>query len=130
MRGTCCFATSSGVLVDVMVPNVRPPPWIQTSTGIPPALGSGVQTLRLRQSSPIGGRRSIAAAVVVVPLTFVAPTVALWRRSLGWGLVVFNGAVAFKTGWTFVVDGGGAGALAHLPAAVVGLAVVDLALIW
>ena len=70
------------------------------------------------------------AAAVVVPLTFVALAAALWRRSLGWGLVVLNGAVAFKTGWTFVVDDGGVGALAHLPAAVVGLAVVDVALIW
>jgi hypothetical protein len=70
------------------------------------------------------------AAATVVPLTFVALAVALWRRSLGWGLVVVNGAVAFKTGWTFVVDDSGAGALAHLPAAVVGLAVVDVTLIW
>jgi hypothetical protein len=69
------------------------------------------------------------AAALVVPLTFVALAIALWRRSVGWGLVVVNGAIAFKTGWTFVVDGG-AGAWAHLPAAVVGLAVVDVALIW
>ena len=28
------------------------PPWIQTNTGRPAAVGSGVQTLRFRQSSP------------------------------------------------------------------------------
>jgi len=45
-------------------------------------------------------------------------------------LVTSNGAVIFKIGWTFVVDGGGASALAHLPAALAGLAVVDLATVW
>ena len=69
------------------------------------------------------------AVAALVPLVFGALAVALWRRSIGWALVVVNGAVIFKIGWTFVVDGGGAGALAHLPAALAGLAVVDLALV-
>src|ERR1700759_2903558 len=33
-------------------PFMNEPPWIQTSTGIPPAPSSGVHTLRFRQSSP------------------------------------------------------------------------------
>src|SRR6202008_4703240 len=33
-------------------PFMNEPPWIQTSTGSPPAPTSGVQTLRFRQSSP------------------------------------------------------------------------------
>ena len=33
-------------------PFMNAPPWIQTSTGSPPALMSGVHTLRFRQSSP------------------------------------------------------------------------------
>jgi uncharacterized membrane protein YhaH (DUF805 family) len=54
---------------------------------------------------------------------------ALWRRSLGWALVVINAAVLFKVAWTFVTDGEGTGALAHLPAALLGLAVVDAVLV-
>ena len=33
-------------------PFMNEPPWIHTSTGRPSASGSGVQTLRFRQSSP------------------------------------------------------------------------------
>ncbi len=46
-------------------PLTNAPPWIQTSTGSPVAAGSGVQTLRLRTSSPgttgSGRSRSIGA---------------------------------------------------------------------
>src|SRR3989442_5886504 len=34
-------------------PFMNEPPWIQTSTGSPPAPASGVHTLRFRQSSPV-----------------------------------------------------------------------------
>ena len=44
-------------------PLTNAPPWIHTSTGNPVAAGSGVQTLRLRTSSPgttgSGSSRSI-----------------------------------------------------------------------
>jgi hypothetical protein len=73
---------------------------------------------------------SKVALAAVVPLTFVALAAALWRRSVGWALVVVNAAVGIKIAWTFAVDDAGAGALAHLPAALAGLAVVDLALAW
>jgi hypothetical protein len=49
---------------------------------------------------------------------------AFWRRTLVWGLVVINGAVLFKIGWTYAVSGT-AGANAHLVPALAGLALVD-----
>lgn len=68
------------------------------------------------------------AVALLVPLTFAALAAALWRRSIGWALVVVNIAVLSKVGWTYGVDGG-AGADAHLVPALLGLAVVDLALL-
>ena len=56
--------------------------------------------------------------------TFTALAVAFWRRSLRWGLVVVNGAVLFKIGWTYAV-GDISGANAHLVPALVGLTVID-----
>jgi hypothetical protein len=69
------------------------------------------------------------AIALLIPLVFVGIGAALWRRSLGWALVVINAGVLFKIAWTFFTDGGGEGALAHLPAALVGLAIVDAALV-
>ncbi len=69
------------------------------------------------------GAAKIATAFLV-PLMFIAIAVALWRRSVVWALVVINAAVLFKIAWTFWY-GDTAGTLAHLPAALAGLAVVD-----
>lgn len=66
---------------------------------------------------------------LLVPVVFGGIAVALWRRSIGWALVVINAAVLFKVAWTYFFDAGGAGADAHLPTALVGLAVVDVALV-
>jgi hypothetical protein len=66
---------------------------------------------------------------LVVPATFAALGLALWRRSLVWGLAVINGAVLIKTGWTFVLSTG-TGAMAHLPAAVLGLAVLNAVILY
>jgi hypothetical protein len=89
-----------------------------------------VQMLRVEQEYLLGGWTPGKVAVaLLVPLAFVAIGAALWRRSLGWALVVINAAVLFKIAWTFVVDGERDGALAHLPAALLGLAVVDAALV-
>jgi hypothetical protein len=64
------------------------------------------------------------AVALLVPLTFAGLGTALWRRSIGWGLVVLNGAVLFKIAWTYAVgDADGAGA--HLVPALVGLVLVD-----
>jgi hypothetical protein len=60
----------------------------------------------------------------LVPLTFTALALALWRRSIGWALVVINGAILFKVAWTFWFAST-SGALAHLAPALIGLAVVD-----
>ena len=69
------------------------------------------------------------AIALLVPLIFGGIAVALWRRSIGWALVVINAAVLFKIAWTYFFDGEGAGAQAHLPTALVGLAVVDVVLV-
>ena len=61
---------------------------------------------------------------LLVPLTFAALGLAFWRRSLLWGLAVVNGAILFKIAWTFLF-GTEAGAMSHLPAAVLGLVVCD-----
>jgi hypothetical protein len=60
----------------------------------------------------------------LVPATFAALAVAFWRRSFMWGLVIVNGAVLFKIGWTYAV-GDTTGADAHLVPALLGLAVID-----
>ncbi|HYN92716.1 MAG TPA: hypothetical protein VES42_02570 [Pilimelia sp.] len=68
------------------------------------------------------------AIALLIPLMFAAIALALWRRSLPWALVVINGAVLFKVAWTFWY-GDATGALAHLTPALLGLAIVDAALI-
>jgi hypothetical protein len=89
-----------------------------------------VDMLRIEQEYLLGewtvGKVVIA---LLIPLVFVGIGAALWRRSLGWALVVINAAVLFKIAWTFYYDSTGDGALAHLPTALIGLAVVDAGLI-
>jgi hypothetical protein len=65
---------------------------------------------------------------LLIPITFAALGLAFWRRSLLWGLAVINGAILFKIGWTFVFSTQ-AGALSHLPAAVLGLVVCNALLL-
>ncbi|TMR91429.1 hypothetical protein [Nonomuraea basaltis] len=64
------------------------------------------------------------AIALLVPLVFTGLALALWRGSLAWTLVVINGAVLFKIVWTFAF-GDVSGALAHLPPALLGLAVIN-----
>jgi hypothetical protein len=66
---------------------------------------------------------------LVVPASFVALGLAFWRRSLVYGLVVINAAILIKIGWTFVF-GTEAGAMSHLPAALLGLAVCDTLILY
>ena len=66
---------------------------------------------------------------LIVPISFAALGLAFWRRSLLWGLAVINGAILIKTGWTFVVSTE-AGAMSHLPAAVLGLAVLNAVVLY
>ena len=66
---------------------------------------------------------------LLVPASFAALGLAFWRRSLIWGMVVINAAVLFKIGWTFVFSTE-AGAMSHLPAALLGLAVCDAAILY
>ena len=66
---------------------------------------------------------------LIVPISFAALGLAFWKRSLVWGLAVINGAVLIKTGWTFVVSTE-AGAMSHLPAAVLGLAVLNAVILY
>jgi hypothetical protein len=66
---------------------------------------------------------------LLVPLTFAALGLAFWKRSLVWGLAVVNAAILFKIGWTFVFSTE-AGAMSHLPAAVLGLAVCDAIILY
>jgi hypothetical protein len=66
---------------------------------------------------------------LLVPLTFVALGLAFWKRSLVWGLAVVNAAILFKIGWTFLFSTE-AGAMSHLPAAVLGLALCDALILY
>jgi hypothetical protein len=66
---------------------------------------------------------------LLVPLTFAALGLAFWRRSLVWGLAVVNAAILFKIAWTFLFSTQ-AGALSHLPAAVLGLVVCDALILY
>jgi hypothetical protein len=66
---------------------------------------------------------------LLVPLTFAALGLAFWKRSLVWGLAVVNVAVLFKIGWTFLFSTE-AGAMSHLPAAVLGLVVCDALILY
>jgi len=66
---------------------------------------------------------------LLVPLGFAALALAFWRRSLAWGLAVINAMVLFKIGWTFLFSTE-AGAMSHLPAAVLGLAVCDALILY
>jgi hypothetical protein len=66
---------------------------------------------------------------LLVPLTFAALGLAFWKRSLVWGLAVVNAAILFKIAWTFLFSTE-AGALSHLPAAVLGLALCDALILY
>jgi hypothetical protein len=66
---------------------------------------------------------------LIVPFSFAALGLAFWKRSLVWGLAVINGAILIKTGWTFVISTE-AGAMSHLPAAVLGLAVLNAVILY
>jgi hypothetical protein len=69
------------------------------------------------------------AIVLLVPAGFAALALAFWRRSLVWGLAVVNSMVLFKIAWTFIFSTT-AGAMSHLPAALLGLAVCDAAILY
>jgi hypothetical protein len=64
-----------------------------------------------------------------VPATFAALGLAFWKRSLVYGLAVINAAILFKIAWTFLF-GTEAGAMSHLPAAVVGIVVCDALILY
>jgi len=66
---------------------------------------------------------------LLVPLTFAALGLAFWKRSLLWGLAVVNAAILFKIGWTFLFSTE-AGAMSHVPAAVLGLALCDALILF
>jgi hypothetical protein len=66
---------------------------------------------------------------LLVPLIFAALGLAFWKRSLVWGLAVVNAAILFKIGWTFLFSTE-AGAMSHLPAAVLGLALCDALILY
>jgi hypothetical protein len=66
---------------------------------------------------------------LLVPLTFAALGLAFWKRSLVYGLAVINAAVLFKVGWTFLFSTQ-AGALSHLPVALLGLVVCDALILY
>jgi len=66
---------------------------------------------------------------LLVPLTFAALGLAFWKRSLVWGLAVVNAAILFKIAWTFLFSTQ-AGALSHLPAAVLGIVVCDALILY
>jgi hypothetical protein len=66
---------------------------------------------------------------LLVPLTFAALGLAFWKRSLVWGLAVVNAAILFKIAWTFLFSTE-AGAMSHLTAAVLGLALCDTLILY
>ncbi len=125
----CFFAYRRSVLgiVVTLVALVTSMAWFPAPAQPDPAV---VQMLEVERDYLVGewalGKVVIA---LLVPVAFGAIGVALWRRSIGWGLVVINAAVLFKIAWTYFFDAEGAGADAHLPAALIGLAVVDAVLV-
>ena len=125
----CFFAYRRSVLgiVVTLVALVTSMAWFPAPAQSDPAV---VQMLEVERDYLLGewtlGKVVIA---LLVPVAFGAIGVALWRRSIGWGLVVINAAVLFKIAWTYFFDAEGAGADAHLPAALIGLAVVDAVLV-
>jgi hypothetical protein len=66
---------------------------------------------------------------LLVPTTFTALGLAFWKRSLVYGLAVINAAILFKIAWTFLFSTE-AGAMSHLPAAVLGLVVCDVLILY
>ena len=66
---------------------------------------------------------------LLIPVGFAALALAFWKRSLAWGLAVINAMVLFKIGWTFLFSTE-AGALSHLPAALLGLALCDALILY
>lgn len=65
---------------------------------------------------------------LLVPVSFAAPALAFWRRSLVWGLAVITAMVLAKVSWSFYF-GETSGGLALLPPALVGLVVCDAAVL-
>ena len=64
-----------------------------------------VDMLRVEQEYLLGAWTvGKVATALLIPLVFVGIGAALWRRSLGWALVVINAAVLFKVAWTFAFD--------------------------
>ena len=66
---------------------------------------------------------------LLVPASFVVLGLAFWKRSLVYGLAVINAAILFKVAWTFLF-GTEAGAMSHLPAALLGLVVCDVLVLY
>lgn len=62
---------------------------------------------------------------ILVPVSFAGLAIALWQRSLVWGMVVINAMVLIKIVWTFVFTPG-QGALLHLVPALFGLTVCNI----
>jgi hypothetical protein len=125
----CFFAYRRSVLgiVVTLVALVTSMAWFPAPAQPDPAM---VQMLEVERDY-LTGEWTLGKVVIalLVPVAFGAIGVALWRRSIGWGLVVINAAVLFKIAWTYFFDAEGAGADAHLPAALIGLAVVDAVLV-
>jgi hypothetical protein len=125
----CFFAYRRSItgIVGTLLALVTSMAWFPAPASPDPAV---VELLQVERDYLLGewtiGKIAIA---LLVPVVFGGIAVALWRRSIGWALVVINAAVLFKIAWTYFFDAEGAGADAHLPAALVGLAVVDVALV-
>lgn len=68
------------------------------------------------------------AIALLVPAGFGALALAFWKRSIGYGVAVFNAMVLFKIVWTFAVADAG-GALQHLVPAALGLAVCNAVIV-
>jgi hypothetical protein len=66
---------------------------------------------------------------LVVPATFAALGLTFWKRSLVYGLAVINAAILFKIAWTFLF-GTEAGAMSHLPAALLGIVICDALILY
>ena len=125
----CFFAYRRSVvgIVVTLVALMTSMAWFPAPAQPDPAV---VQLLQVERDYLLG-QWTVGKVVIalLVPVVFGGIAVALWRRSIGWALVVINAAVLFKIAWTYFFDAGGAGADAHLPAALVGLAVVDVVLV-
>lgn len=102
--------------------------WFPAPEGDP---GPAVREILALEREYLFGEWTLAKVffALLVPLSFAGLALAFWKRSLMWGLAVINAMVLTKILWTFIFTPG-QGAILHLAPALLGLAVVDVVILY